>query len=167
MATILGMAAEPRAGNNECSRPERGLTVNRLLRPALVGLATAAAILIGPNVANADPKGEVVPLVCDNGLAIDVAVSGNGLWTPGHDTDSTAMLIPVSFGEFTGTITDEEGNVVETFTDPPATRGQSTKAPRDYITCTFTFSDTFEDPELGLLTFEGSGSVTGFVTPAD
>jgi hypothetical protein len=140
--------------------------MNRLLRLAVVGLTTAAAILIGANVANADPKGEVIPLACDNGLAINVAVSGNGSWTPGHDKDSTAMLTPVSFGEFTGTITDKKGNVVETFTDPPAARGQSTKAPRNYITCTFTFSYTFEDPELGLLTIEGSGSVTGFVTPA-
>lgn len=67
---------------------------------------------------------------------------------------------------FTGTLTDADGNVIDTFTEPPAARGQSSRAPREYITCTFSFSETFEDPDLGLLTFEGTGTVTGFATPA-
>jgi hypothetical protein len=33
-------------------------------------------------------------------------------------------------------------------------------------TCTFTITDSFEDPQLGLLTATVEGSVTGFVTRA-
>jgi hypothetical protein len=32
--------------------------------------------------------------------------------------------------------------------------------------CTFTITDSFDDPDLGPLTFTGVGSVTGFITPA-
>jgi hypothetical protein len=113
----------------------------------------------GPAVA--DPKGEIIPVDCD-GTTYMVAVSGNGQFTPGHDTSSTAMLIPVSFGDFTGTITDEEGNVLDTFVEPGGAKGPAKNAE---VNCTFSFTETFEDPELGTLTFTGSGSAQGFITP--
>jgi hypothetical protein len=55
---------------------------------------------------------------------------------------------------------------IDQFTDPPMVKGNSGNLARATTTsCTFTFTDSFEDPDLGLLTFTGDGSVTGFVTP--
>jgi hypothetical protein len=131
----------------------------------VAGLVVASSF-ISAGAASADPKGEVVPLVCDNGSTYEVAVMGNGPFTPGHDLASTSVLVPTAFGEFHGTVTDSAGNVVDEFTDPAMTKGSSGDQARATTTsCTFTVTDTFEDPELGLLTFTGTGSVTGFVTP--
>ncbi len=111
--------------------------------------------------ASADPrKGEVIPLTCDNGQQYTIVVNGNGAFTPGHVVDSTSVFVPLSFGPFTGTLTDANGKVVETFTEPGESKGQSGKRARNTVTCSFTFTGT----ENGL-TFTGSGTVTGFITP--
>ena len=136
-------------------------------RAALIvaGLVIASSIASAGAV-SADPKGEVVPLVCDNGVTYQVAVNGNGEFSPGHDLASTSVLVPTAFGEFHGTVTDSAGNVVDEFTDPAITKGSSgDQARATTTTCTFTVTDTFQDPELGPLTFTAEGSVTAFVTP--
>ena len=137
-------------------------------RSALLVAGVAIATTLGSaSAASADPKGEVVPLVCDNGTTYQVALNGNGAFTPAHDLASTSILVPISFGEFHGTLTDSDGNVIEEFVDPPMTKGNSGKRARATTTsCTFSVTDTFDDPELGLVTFSGQGSVTAFVTPA-
>ncbi len=129
------------------------------------GLMLAAAAAAAAAPANADPqKGELIPVDCDNGKSYTLAVNGNGEFTPGHDVDSTSMLVPVAFGSFTGTLTDSQGNVVETFTDPGVGKGQSGKNAKNTVTCTVEFSVTFvEDGET--FTFTGSGTVTGVITP--
>jgi hypothetical protein len=125
-----------------------------------------AACLGGAGAAAADPSGEVVTVVCDNGSTYQVTVNGNGAFTPGHDLASTTMLIPTGFGEFHGVLTDADGNVIDEFVDPPMAKGNSGNQQRATTTsCTYTITDSFQDPELGLLTFTGEGSVTGFVTP--
>jgi hypothetical protein len=131
-----------------------------LLAAAVLGLST----LFTPS-AMADPSGaknsEVVPLTC-GGATYTLITNGNGDFTPGHDANSNAIFVPVWFGPFTGTITDEDGNVIDSFTDPAQTKGAGKNAD---IECTFTITATFDDPDLGTLTFTGSGSVTGFSTP--
>jgi hypothetical protein len=138
------------------------------LRSALLvaGLAITASIG-GASAASADPKGgDVFPLVCDNGVTYEIAVNGNGEFTPGHNLAGTAMLIPVAFGEFHSTVTDANGNVIDEEVQPPTAKGSSGKHARATTTsCTFTITDTFDDPDLGLLTFTLDASVTGFVTP--
>jgi len=124
-----------------------------------------AGSLGGAGAAAADPSGEVVPVVCDNGSTYLVAVNGNGDFTPGHDVASTTILVPTAFGEFHGTVTDSDGNVIDEFVDPAMAKGSSSKQRATTTSCTFTFTDSFEDPDLGMLTFTGTGSVTGFVTP--
>jgi hypothetical protein len=136
-------------------------------RSALIvtGLAIAGS-LASASAAWADPPGELVPLVCDNGITYEVAVNGNGAFTPGHDLASTAILVPTAFGEFHGTLTDGDGNLIDEFVDPAVVKGSSGSHGRATTTsCTFTITESFEDPELGQLTFTGEGSVTGFVTP--
>lgn len=125
------------------------------------GCALAALICVAAP-ASADPKGETFALTCE-GTTYIVVVGGNGLFTPAHDTGGNTNFVPVSFGEFTGTVTDENGDVVDTFTEPPATKGAGKNADLD---CSYTFTGTFEDPELGLLTFAGTGTVSGFATPS-
>jgi hypothetical protein len=139
----------------------------RTTAAAGVVLVAVGTSISGPAVADPvnAPEIESLPLTCD-GQTYQVVVNGNGAFTPAHDTDSTRMFIPTSFGEFTGTITDAQGEVIDSFTEPPMAKGSSTKARSTSVDCTFTFSEDFVDPELGPLHFEGSGEVTGFYTPA-
>jgi hypothetical protein len=132
---------------------------------AAAGLGVAAALAVAAP-SSADPKGETIPIACDKGTTYSVAVIGNGAFTPGHDVNSTTMLIPTSFGEFHGVITDSTGAVIDEFTDPAQAKGSSTKPRATSTSCTFTIVEQFDDPDLGLLTFTGTGSVDGFVTPA-
>ena len=130
----------------------------------VTGLIVAGALLAGATAipASADPKkGEVIPLDCDNGKSYRVVVNGNGEFTPGHDLDSTAVLIPLAFGPFTGTVTDSDGNVVETINEPGSSKGESAKRAKNAVTCSFEFSGT-EDG----LTFTGRGTVVVRITPA-
>jgi hypothetical protein len=63
-------------------------------------------------------------------------------------------------------LTDGDGNVIEEFVDPPMTKGSSGKQVRaTTASCTFTLMDSFDDPDLGSVTFLGEGTVAGFVTP--
>lgn len=139
-----------------------------LLATAAAGCLTALS-LAAP--ATSDPAhGFPVHLVCDNGQTYDLVVSGNGDFTPAHDTASNTMFIPTWFGPFHGVVTDDDGNVVDEFTDPAVSKGKSNKTRRTTTTCTFEIHDVFDDPEdepdLGPLHFDGEGSVRGFTTPA-
>ena len=129
-------------------------------------LGTVALITIGaPAVADPvnSPKGSVIDISCDNGVTYHAAINGNGNWgTPALDTNSHSALVPVWFGEITGIATDSEGNSFELFREPPATKGAGKHAD---VTCTFTDSFTFTDPEAGLLSVEVTGEVKGFTTP--
>jgi len=127
-------------------------------------LGTVALIsLAAPAVADpSSPRtSSVLELDCD-GTVHEVVVFSNGRFSPALDADSNSVFVPVSFGEVNGTITDSEGTVIDTFTDPPATKGAGKNAD---LHCTFSDTDTFEDPQLGELTFSVSGEVAGFVTP--
>ena len=111
--------------------------------------------------AGADPKGEAIPLECDNGKSYTVNTNGNGEFTPGLVADGTAVFVPIAFGDFSFTVTDGSGNVVDSGTEPGAAKGQSAKGVKDAVTCTFSFSGT-EDG----FTFTGSGSVVARITPS-
>ena len=92
---------------------------------AIAGL-TMAASLAGAGAAAADPtKAQTLTLACDNGSTYTVVVNSSGAWSPAHDVNSTATLIPVSFGEVHGTVTDANGSVVDEFTDPAMVKGRS------------------------------------------
>ena len=133
---------------------------------AVVGLAFAA-LIAGAGAASADPtKAQTLALVCDNGHSYTVVVNSSGAWSPAHDVNGTSTLIPLSFGEISGTVTDADGNVVDEFSDPPMVKGSAGKHNRaTTASCTFTSDDTFMDPDLGPLHVHVDGSVVGFVTP--
>lgn len=142
------------------------MNTSKLASACALGLGSVA-LVAAP--ADADPKSEVIDLVCDNGSSYAIAVNGNGEFTPGHDTGSTTVLVPTSFSGFHFVVTDAEGNVVyEEHDDSTATKGRADKQRGTSTTCTFSSTETFEDPELapGVLTGTFSGSVSGFTTPA-
>lgn len=140
-----------------------------LLRPLGAGLAAASLTALGYAVpAHADPGSEPIPLVCDNGLVTNVTTAGDGEFTPGHVSGSTQTLVVTSFGAFHAVVTNADtGELIDEFTEDPAWKGQSSKAPRDYVTCSYSFSGEEYEDDLGMtIHFEGSGTVTGFLTPA-
>ena len=134
----------------------------------LVAVGMASTLVVGG--ASADPKsGGTVPLECDNGSSYVVNTNGNGEFTPGLVDGGTAVFVPVGFGEFTGTIRDASGAVVDTFTEPATSKGQSAKGVKDAVTCTFSFAEVSDgsDPEFPEgWSFEGSGSVVARLTPS-
>ena len=76
-----------------------------------MALVVTSAVLGGVTVlaSPASAATEVIPLTCDNGQTYNVAVNGNGDFTPARIIGSTGVLIPVSFGVFTLTATAPDG----------------------------------------------------------
>lgn len=139
----------------------------------IVGLAAfGVASALATGTAAADPPAdetETIELECDNGETYTVVVApGNGSFTPAFDTDSTATLIPVAFGEFSGEVRDADGNVIEEFDEPGESKGQSAKGLKNPVTCSFTFTEVSDgsDPEFPEgFSFTGSGTVVVRITP--
>jgi hypothetical protein len=134
-----------------------------------VALGAAAAAVLGLATwapAQADPvhAKNALPLQvwCDNGQSYVAVANGNGNWTPAHDLSSNAILVPVSFGEQTITITDPSGTIVDQETIPPSAKpGASMHNKNATTSCQFAASVTAPDGS----TFSIMGSVVGFVTP--
>jgi hypothetical protein len=124
-----------------------------------------AAVLSISAPASADPKGEPLQVSCDNGTTYWAVDQGHGQFAPVHDVATNSMLIPTSFGEFHGVITDSTGAVVEEFTDPPVAKGSATKPRATSVSCTYFTSGHFDVPGLGRLDVTGSGTVEAFVAP--
>jgi hypothetical protein len=135
---------------------------------AAVGVASA----IWSGSATADPKGgDTFTLNCDNGRTYTVATpKGQGEFTPAFNTEGTGVLVPVSFGNFSGVVRNAQGQIVETFSEPGTqSKGQSTKGLKNPVTCTFTFTEVSDgsDPEFPAgYTFTGSGTVVVRITPS-
>lgn len=127
------------------------------------GLLAAGALIaaFAATPAGADPKkGDTFGLKCDNGQSYVITVNGNGDFTPGHLVDSTAVIVPLSF-DISGTVTDADGNVLDSFNFSQS-KGKPTTGADDIVTCTFGGSGSEDGGET---TFTFSGTVTGFITP--
>lgn len=134
---------------------------------ALAAAGMASALWVG--AAAADPKrGDTFDLVCDNGHTYTLTTStAHSDFTPAHVLNSTAIFVPVSFGEFTATITTPDGTV-STFTEPASFKGQSSNSVKNPVTCTYTFTFTNDgsDPRTPPGTvFAGTGSAVVKITP--
>ena len=128
------------------------MKLNRALA-VLAGAVSAVALTALPATAapvNA-PDVERLTVTCA-GKAVDVVVApGNGNWTPAFIEGTHQVFVPYSF---IFTVTDSEGNVVETET-------LSKKAQPPGATTTCTFGEEFTEGEE---TFTFSGTVTGVIT---
>src|SRR5690242_14990636 len=107
------------------------MSVTRLCAAAVLATTTVPIALVATaGDASADPQGDAVVISCDNGRTYEATTSkGNGEFTPAHDSSSTTVLVPTSFHGFSYTITDAQGNVLDSGTDDTATvKGNAEKA---------------------------------------
>jgi hypothetical protein len=135
-------------------------TIRRIaIAVAIAALAAALTAGAAPAAPTDAPNAVVATLDCGSAGTFDVVVNGNGEWTPGHVLAGNGVVVPLSFGEQTGTVRDPEGNVVDQFTEPATTKGRARARGRERVSCTF--SATFTDDGL---TITVTGSVVGFMT---
>jgi hypothetical protein len=128
----------------------------RRISVALVLSAVAVGAFAG--AASADPvkakTALVFPANCA-GQTVQVAVNGNGKFTPAHVVDSTAVFIPQAF------------NLTFQFTPPGGPTNSETDivskhhAHGDLVPCSVDVTRTTPDG-----TFHFFGTATGFFTPA-
>ena len=138
------------------------------VRTVVAGVTVLGGFCLTSTLASADPNGEVIDLMC-GADSYEVVVPGNADWPPAHDLNSNRIFVPTSFGTFTGQILDENGELVDEFTeDGDGAKGQSGKN-KSILDCTFSFSEVSDgsDPEFPAgYTFVGTGEVSGFVAGA-
>jgi hypothetical protein len=123
---------------------------------AFAGIAVAAAAADPTGAKNSAP----ITVVCGT-TTYDAVANGNGQWTPAHDTNSNAVLIPVAFGPETDTFTAAGGSP-QTTVSPARAKGSANPTGQPRINCSYTVGP-IDVPGVG--TFEASGTVTGFATP--
>lgn len=150
--------------------PERvplgGYNMARARTLSVVGIATALAVPMLSGPAFADPaKGLPITLTCGSTTFQVLGVPGEGDFTPALDTTSNKVFIPHAFGEFTGSLYDANGVLVDSETDPATVQGSGKQ--KSDLSCTFTFSVVSDGsdpngPPAGW-TFTGTGTVTGQV----
>jgi hypothetical protein len=123
----------------------------------LLGICALSVAALAPS-AVADPsqaKNSLqLELVC-NGTPYQVAVNGNGKFTPAHILDSTGVVVPYSL-DLTFTFTPP-GGPTQTQTQTASKGGPHKGA----VDCTIPFQ-SFSGPQG---TFTIQGTATGFLTP--
>src|SRR5688500_18115907 len=97
------------------------MRAGRFTRAVAAGTAMAA---LAAAPAFGAPEKETIPLECDNGNSYVIEVNGNGEFTSARDTASNSVFVPLSFGEFTGTITYPDGTVETLPPEPGGAKGK-------------------------------------------
>jgi hypothetical protein len=123
------------------------LVVSFLAFVALGGASTAFADPGGPN-------SEIITLDCGELGEIDVAVNGNGDWSPGHVVGTNQLLIPVAL-DISGTFTPVQGEP-ESFSEQTSRHAP----PKELFDCTFHQEGS---DEFG--SFVVDGIVTAYMVP--
>jgi hypothetical protein len=137
--------------------------ITRRLASGLAIAVLGAGLAAGTAVADPVNAPHAVQFTADCGElgTFQVVSNGNGRFTPAHDLNSNAVLIPFSFGTTTFTVRDAEGNVIFEETEAAQMKGNGTVPPgRTSVTCSF--SGSFPTPEGGTATI--AGTATGFVS---
>ena len=133
-----------------------------MLRRGFLLVLVVLAVGLFAQAASADPtnakNGQLVTAMC-GGQQVQVAVNGNGVFTPAHVIGSTSVFVPTAFNltfSFTPT-----GGTTDSETNTAAKNNQS----KATITCDIPGAlNTFTSPDG---TFTLDGTVTGFFTPAN
>jgi hypothetical protein len=126
-------------------------------------LMAAAALALGATGVQAaaggnGPNSSIIHADCE-GSPYHISINTRaGEFAAAHVVGG-GTFVPTSFGETTIVITDENGTVTDT--EPPLSKGSSSHN-GGTLTCTYEFSLT-----EGGATVDISGSVTGFITPAN
>lgn len=131
-------------------------------------VAGAATLGLATGTAGAATDQDPIMLTC-GGVTEQVVTEGNGQFTPARSVSGTSVYVPLSFGEFQGTLYDTAGNVVDQFTDSTTFfKGRSATGVRNTVSCTFAQTSVSDgsDPEFPLgYTFVSAGQVTVLVAP--
>jgi hypothetical protein len=122
-----------------------------VLAAALTAGVASGAPVNGANTA-------AITISCPSDSFSGVVTLVRGEWTPAHSTDSNAVFVPIAFGEFTGTATDADGNVLFTVDLPPLAKGSSVPRNGELQECTGVIDFDFPGGH-----FTGSSTVTGFI----
>ncbi len=139
--------------------PLRKITLGTV---ALVTAIGGSVLVAGPAAAD----GETFPLDCGSAGTFVGEPNGNGEFTAAQDVNSTRVLVPVAFGEFTGTITDPNGVFVDSFTEPASIKGSGKQKSNATCTFSFTFVNDGSDPFFPIgYVLTGSGSALVKITP--
>ena len=115
----------------------------------LMVLSVSGAALAAP--ANA-PNARFFVVTC-GGDPFNAVTNGNGAWAVGHAIDSTAVLIPVGFGD-----TNVWIDGVQLPTEPGSSKGSAAPQGHPLIWCTYTGDDTFDGHTVHV-----EGTVQGFI----
>ena len=132
----------------------------------LITSLALCAIGMVAGAAAADPGGDPIELTCGE-ATFSVVTSGNGQFTPAHDVDSNTVFIPLSFGEFHGTIRDADDVIIDDFTEPATQKGKAGAHSKDTVSCTYVISEVGDGSDFlpEGWTFVGEGTVVGTVAP--
>ena len=136
----------------------------RLIACAALVLALVSVLGSGASAApikSKSPDAFFTTLNCGT-ESFDVVVIGQGNWSVAHLADGKGVFHPTAFPSFVGTVTDSEGNIVEEINEPPVAKKNVPNNKAPILHCSYTVS--FTDPEAGL-TFSGTGTVEGYITP--
>jgi hypothetical protein len=145
---------------------------NMKLKSALaVSAATIATIGLTVAPSTAAQEKETVPLDCGSDGTYMVTVNGNGDFTPGRDTASTTVVVPIAFENERFVATAPDGTVLADDTNPDReVKGQvESHNPRQQVHCTFALTFVLDQPEEGFpagTTLSITGDVIGYLTPA-
>lgn len=121
---------------------------------AFVCALALAAVGLWSVPAGADPKSDFqVTLDCE-GEIVEIAIAGNGTWTPAHDLESTLVGVPLAFGEQNGVFTPADGSDPVPFSEPPIAKKNVPQTRNIIVECSFSFSAEFPEGNV-----EGTGSV--------
>ncbi|MBC7307009.1 MAG: hypothetical protein H5T80_08760 [Dietzia sp.] len=138
-------------------------------RATSTALATSALVLGTAVGAGAAPPGrEVFTLECDDGVSYEVAVHGNGLFTPGRLLEGRGAIIPASIGDFTFSALLPDETIItgeEPGYDLKGRGNVDARNPRVVLTCEFSADFTLTEAEDGFpagTVLSVSGTVTGF-----
>lgn len=140
-----------------------------------IDLAAAAALAVALGLtaapARAAAEKETVPLDCGSAGTFEIVVGGNGEFTPGRDSSSTAVIVPISFQNERFVVTGPDGNVLVDETEPDrlAKGSVADRSPRQQVDCSFSATFVLDAEEDGLpagSTISFYGEVTGYLTPS-
>jgi hypothetical protein len=142
---------------------------HRIVAASTLAVASSGALLALAQPASADPVNAAnsfpITVVCGNGVTYSaMSGPGQGRFAPAFDASSSTMLIPLSFGIVTFTITDANGTILDQEVTPASTKGNAANAPNRATQTSCAFFGSQTDPATGNF-FIVSGQVVGFVTP--
>ena len=127
---------------------------------ALAGAAVLITAGLTASPAMADPSGgPLLEVDCgDAGSFTLTTNAGRGNYTPAFDTASNRVFVPVSFGETTFAVYDENDNLLEGGADPATTR-LGNRTGQGAMECAFSTEFTDDVPEIGPIRVVFSGTV--------